>query len=302
MSCRALASAIWLWLSLSLALVHGASPVLAGPGTPGEPPEAAGTPASALPEALAGVGFDQRLGEKLPLDLAFKDEQGQEVRLERYFGRRPVILTLVYYECPMLCTLVLNGVISSLRAVPFVVGRDFDIVTVSFDPRDTPELARKKKAHYLDALGVPGADAGWHFLTGDSTAIAALTSAAGFRYTYDPARGEFAHASGILVVTPQGEISRLLYGIEYAPKDVRLALVEAGEGKIGSPIDQMLLFCFHYDPAAGKYGAAVLNLVRAGGVVAMGGIAAFVLLSLRRERRSRALAPGATSPRRGGRA
>jgi len=273
-----------LLLAAVVLLAHGTA--FAGRGTPGAPLAERAIPASNLPEALENVGFHQRLGSTLPLDLEFTDEAGTRVPLATYFGQRPVVLTLVYYECPMLCTLVLNGLTSALKAVPFTVGRDFEIVSVSFDPRDTPELARKKKAHYVDELGAPTAESGWHFLTGDSTAIAALTAAAGFRYSYDPERREYAHASGILVLTQDGTISRLLYGIEYAPKDVRLALVEAGEGKIGSVVDELLLYCFHYDPAAGKYGAAVVNLVRTGGVLALAGLAGFIVISIRRERRA----------------
>ena len=270
---------------LLLVLLLCARLASAGPGTPGAPPAEPATPASNLPEALQDVGFDQRLGSTLPLALEFTNEAGERVALGSYFGARPVILTLVYYECPMLCTLVLNGVTSALKAVPFTVGEDFEIVSVSFDPRDTSALARKKKDHYVDELGVASAERGWHFLTGDSTAIASLTEACGFRYSYDPERGEYAHASGILIVTKDGTISRLLYGIEYAPKDIRLALVEAGEGKIGSVVDELLLYCFHYDPAAGKYGAAVVNLVRTGGVLALAGLASFIVLSIRRDRR-----------------
>jgi protein SCO1/2 len=277
-------------LALGLALVpfFGAQ---AQPAAPGPPPRPA-PPAQTLPPALEGVGFDQRLGERLPLDVHLRDEHGRAVPIGAYFTERPVVLAFVYYECPMLCTLVLNGLTSALKAVPFSPGRDFEIVTVSFDPRDTPALAARKKEHYVAALGAPAAAAGWHFLTGDSAAVRTLTEAAGFRYTYDAERGEFAHASGLLVLTPDGVISRVLYGIEYAPKDVRLALVEAGEGKVGSFVDQLLLFCFHYDPAAGQYGAAVLNLIRAGGLLMLAGLAGFVLVSLRRDRRARAGAAG----------
>jgi protein SCO1/2 len=286
-----------LFTAMLLLLAQGAA--LAGPGAPGAPPAEPATPASKLPEALQDVGFDQRLGSTLPLELEFTDEAGERVVLGSYFGSRPVILTLVYYECPMLCTVVLNGLTGALKAVPFAVGRDFDIVTVSFDPRETAALARKKKSHYVEELGAASAASGWHFLTGDSTAIAALTAAAGFRYSYDSERGEYAHASGILVVTKDGTISRLLYGIEYAPKDLRLALVEAGEGKIGNVVDELLLYCFHYDPASGKYGAAVVNLVRAGGVVALAALVGFILISIRRERRTASPAAGAGGGGRG---
>jgi protein SCO1/2 len=273
----------------ALVAVLAGSPAAAQPAAPGAParPAAGERPAQELPAALAGVGFDQRLGETLPLDLAFTGEDGNPVVLRQYFGAKPVILTFVYYECPMLCTLVLNGLTGALRAVPFTAGEDYAIVTVSIDPGETPALARAKKASYVGELPHPeSAASGWHFLTGDTTAIAALTGAAGFRYRYDAERDDFAHASGILVLTPEGTISRVLYGIEYAPKDLRLALVEASAGKIGTFVDQVLLFCFHYDPAAGKYGTAIMRLVRAGGVLALLLTGIFVVVSLRRERRA----------------
>jgi protein SCO1/2 len=238
-----------------------------------------------LPEALRGVGFDQNLGAPVPLDLDFRDESGAEVILGDYFGERPVILTLVYYECPMLCTLVLNGLVQSLRAVPFDVGKDFEIVTVSFDPTETPALARRSKETYVTSFGRPEAEAGWHFLTGSESAIEALTAAVGFRYTYDPELKQFAHASGIMILTPDGRLARYFFGVEYAPKDVRLGLVEASEGKIGNLIDQVLLFCFHYDPEEGKYGAAAMNGIRAGGVVTLAAIGLYLLRSIRRDRR-----------------
>jgi len=221
----------------------------------------------ALPPALAGVGIDQKLDRQVPLDLTFRDEAGRTVPLSSFFsGRKPVILALVYYQCPMLCTMILNGVESSLKAVSFDPGRDFEVLSVSFDPKDTPQLAASKKQMYLRRYGRPGTANGWHFLTGDEANIQALTSAVGFRYKYDAASGQFAHASGIMVLTPQGRLSRYLYGVEYAPRDVRLALVEASENKIGSPVDQLLLFCYHYDPATGKYGAIAINFVRFAGL------------------------------------
>jgi len=278
------------WIAVIAALAPLSAPAAAQPAAPGTLPSRPGAgerPAQELPAALAGVGFDQRLGETLPLDLTFTGEDGNPVVLRQWFGEKPVILTFVYYECPMLCTLVLNGLTGALRAVPFTAGEDYVIVTVSIDPGETPALARAKKASYVDELPSPAsAAAGWHFLTGDTTAIAALTGAAGFRYRYDAERDEFAHASGILVLTPQGTISRVLYGIEYAPKDLRLALVEASAGKIGTFVDQVLLFCFHYDPAAGKYGTAIMRLIRAGGVLALLVTGLFVGISLRRERRA----------------
>ena len=270
-------------LAASLVLAANA---LAIPGM-GERPEPPSNEMN-LPPELAGVGFDQKLGAQVPLDLVFREETGAEVALGAYFGQRPVLLILSYYECPMLCTLVLNGVTSGLKAVPFAPGEDFEIVTVSFDPREKPDLAARKKANYVELLGRPGAAAGWHFLTGDEPAIAALTGAVGFRYRYDAASNQYAHAAGIMVLTPQGQISRYLFGIEYAPKDIRLALVEASAGKIGSFVDQVLLFCFHYDPETGRYGAATLNGIRVGGVLTLAALALFMIGSWRRDRRARA--------------
>lgn len=225
-----------------------------------------------LPGALQGVGIDQRLNQSVPLNLVFKDESGRAVPLSTYFHGRPVLLALVYYECPMLCTRILNGVVDSLNQVPFTPGRDFEVLSVSFDPRDTPALAAAKKKTYLAHYGHHGTEAGWHFLTGDDSNIQALTRAVGFHYRYDPATGQFAHASAIMLLTPGGRLSRYFYGVEYAPKDVRLGLVEASHEKIGSAVDQILLFCYHYDASTGKYGAVAMNTERVGG-------AAFLLLA-----------------------
>ena len=223
-----------------------------------------GPPSNRLPQALRDIGIDQKLSEQVPLDLVFRDEQGRLVRLGDYFSRKPVVLSLVYFQCPMLCNQVLNGLASSLGVLSFDVGRQFDVVTVSFDPRDTPSLAAAKKAGYLERYKRPGAAAGWHFLTGEENSIRALTRAVGFRYTFNPTTGQFAHASGIVVLTPRGRTARYFYGIEYAPKDLRLGLIEAAEERIGSPVDQILLFCYHYDPSTGKYSAIVLNFVKLG--------------------------------------
>jgi protein SCO1/2 len=235
------------------------------------------------PALLRDVGIDQRLNEQVPLDLRFRDEAGRTVRLGDYFGRKPVILALVYYECPMLCTEVLNGLVGSLKVLSFDVGNQFTVVTVSFNPRETPALAAAKKAAYLGRYARPGAAGGWHFLTGEEPSIAALTRAVGFHYTYDPKTNQYAHAAGIMVLTPQGKISRYFYGIEYAPRDLRLGLVEASANKIGSPIDQLLLFCYHYDPAIGKYSAIVMNFVRLGGVITMLALGTLILVLLRRD-------------------
>jgi protein SCO1/2 len=277
-------------LTLLLALPAGATQSPAG--SAGRPLarggyEPAESPASHLPPALREVGYDQRLGEPLPADLGLWDEAGAEVRLGELAGGRPLVLALVYYDCPMLCTLVLNGLVAALKAVDFVPGRDFEVVAVSFDPREGPELARAKKAVYLERYGRPETAAGWHFLTGEAAALERLTAAAGFRYTFDAASGQFAHPSGILVATPDGRISRYLFGTDFAPRDLRLALVESGAGRVGSFTDQVMLFCFHYDPATGRYSAAVLNLVRAGGVAAVLALALLIAVLARRERRQR---------------
>jgi protein SCO1/2 len=222
----------------------------------------------ALPGALQGVGIDQKLDRQIPLDLVFRDEAGRQVPLSTFFhAGKPVLLAPVYYRCPMLCTQILNGVASSLKAVSLDPGRDFEIVAFSFDPRDTPETAAAKKQVYLKRFGRAGTANGWHLLTGDEANIQALTGALGYHYKFDTASGQFAHASGIMLLTPDGRISRYFYGVEYAPRDVRLGLVEASRNQIGSPVDQVLLFCFHYDPATGKYGAVVINLIRFTGAV-----------------------------------
>jgi protein SCO1/2 len=247
-------------------------------------PAAQGQTTTGLPPALRDVGFDQRLGEAVPLDLPLRDEAGQAVRLGDYFGKKPVVFSLVYYECPMLCTLTLNGLASALGVLSFDAGKEFEIVTVSFDPRDTPEKAVAKKKAYLQRYKRPGAEAAWHFLTADAAAVERLTRAVGFRYAWDDETRQFAHPSGILVLTPEGRIARYLYGIEYAPKDLRLALIEASAGRIGSAVDQVVLYCYQYDPATGRYGAAIMRLVRAAGVATVLALAAFIATLHRRER------------------
>lgn len=239
----------------------------------------------APPPMLREVGIDQKLGAPLPLDLTFRDESGTAVQLQQYFDKKPVILSFVYYECPMLCTQVLNGLLESLRTLSFDVGEQFEIVTVSFDPGETPKLAADKKTSYLKQYKRAGAEQGWHFLTGDTASIRQLTQAAGFRYTYDPATDQFAHASGIMVVTPQGKMARYFYGIEYSGRDLRLALVEAAENKIGSPVDALLLYCFHYDPLTGKYGLVIMNVLRLAGVATVMALGTFMLVMFRRDRR-----------------
>jgi protein SCO1/2 len=244
-------------------------------------------PSNKLPELLNEIGLDQKLDAQLPLHLPFKDEAGRDVRLGEFFGKRPVILTLVYYECPMLCTQVLNGLTSALGVLTFSIGQEFDIVTVSFDPKETPELASAKKAAYLDRYKRDGAAKGWHFLTGDENSIAALTKAVGFRYAYNQSIDQYAHVSGIMVLTPNGKLSRYFYGIEYGPRDVRLALIEAADQKIGTPVDQLLLYCFHYDPKSARYSFAIMRIIRTAGLGTALALAAGVLVLRRRERGGR---------------
>jgi protein SCO1 len=248
-------------------------------------PLGAQKPPETRPQILRNVAIEQRLDRPLPLDLPFRDETGRAVRLREYFGKRPVVLVLAYYNCPMLCTEVLNGLSSAMRVLTFDAGRDYEVVTVSFDPRDTPSDARAKKEPYVARYGRPTGAAGWHFLTGEPASIAGLTEAVGFRYAWDEKIGQFAHASAIYVATPDGRLSRYFYGIEYAPRDLRLALVEASRGKIGTPVDQLLLYCYHYDPAAGRYGAVVMNMVRVAGVAAVLLLTTFLTLMWRRDRR-----------------
>jgi len=219
-------------------------------------------PSNVRPPGLKKIGFEQRLNEQIPLNLAFRDETGRTVHLSDYFGKRPVILNLVYFQCPMLCGEVLSGLTKSLKILKFDVGKQFDVLTVSFDPRETPELAAAKKTQFLKMYGRPGAEAGWHFLTGEQSNIEALTNAAGFQYQFDPKTGQFAHATAIMVLTPEGKIAQYYYGVDYAPKDLRLGLVQAADNKIGNVVDQVLLYCYHYDPATGKYGAIVTRVLR----------------------------------------
>jgi protein SCO1 len=249
-----------------------------------------GTPSSlgnakVLPPLLQGIGIDQRLNEQVPLDLHFRDEFGKTVRLGDYFGKRPVILSLVYFGCPMLCTMAENGLLHSLQEVKFTVGHEFDVLTVSFDPHDTVELAAAKKAVYVGLYGRKGAGAGWHFLTGDEAEIQRLTHAVGFRYRYDPQAKQFVHATGIMLLTPQGRVARYFYGIYYPSRDLRLGLVEASANKIGSPVDEVLLFCCRYDPATGKYGVIISRIMQISGLMTIlfiGGL----ILSLSRVRQA----------------
>ena len=219
-------------------------------------------PASMRPPGLKNVGIQQNLNGQIPADLVFRDETGKTVRLGDYFGQKPLILSLVYYRCPMLCGEVLSGLSSALKVLKFNVGDEFNVLTVSFDPKDTSQIGAAKKAEYMERYGRPGADQGWHFLTGPQSSIDALTKAAGFQYQYDPKTEQFAHSTAIMILTPEGKIAQYYYGVEYAPKDLRLGLVQASENKIGTITDQILLYCYHYDPTTGKYGAMISRILQ----------------------------------------
>jgi protein SCO1/2 len=238
------------------------------------------------------VGIDQKLNAQVPLNLAFRDESGQLVRLERFFGTKPVILVLAYYECPNLCTLVLNAVLTSVQDLKFDAGKDFEIVVVSFNPRETTALAAAKKRAYVLHYGRPQDANGWHFLTGDEPAISQLTQRVGFRYVFDSQTNQYAHPSAIMVLTPEGKISRYFAGIEYPPNELRLALITASNRRIGSLTDQLFLFCFHYNPLTGKYGVVIMRVIRIAGFATVFALGAFVVIQLRRERRTaRSLRP-----------
>lgn len=238
------------------------------------------------PQALLGeVAFDQRLGTPLPLDTELRDEAGNVVPLGHFFDGRPVLFAFVYYECPMLCTQVLNGMLRALRVLSFDAGDEFRVVALSIDPRESPAHAAAKKAGYVARYGRAQAAEGWHFLTGDEAAITQLTDAVGFRYAYDAELGQYAHAAGVLVLTPEGRVARYFYGIEYAPRDLRLAFIEASSERIGSAVDQLLLYCYHYDPTTGRYGLVIMNVIRLAGIVTVLALAAFIWSMLRRDRR-----------------
>ena len=243
-----------------------------------------GTVSSALPAPLREIGFEQNLDELVPLDTVFRDETGATVRLGDYFGKRPVVLVFAYYDCPMLCTLVINGLASALDLLSLEPGKDFEIVTVSFNPADTPASAAAKKAGYVQRYKRAGAAQAWHFLTGDQPSIDRLTHAAGFRYAWDAATKQFAHPRGVIVLTPEGRLARYLFGIEYGARDLRFALVEASAGKVGSPVDALLLYCYHYDPMSGGYGLVIMRLMRLAGAATVLVIGAFIALMLRREK------------------
>lgn len=248
-------------------------------------PTGSAPPASQMPGPLQQVRFDQRLGEHVRLDTVFRDEAGRQVRLGDFFGERPVALVLAYYECPMLCDLVLNGLTGSLKALALDPGKDFEIVVVSIDPGENAALASEQKRQVLARYNRSGTESGWHFLTGDQAAIDALTDAVGFRYVYDADRDEYAHAAGVTVLTPEGQVSRYLFGIDFPPRDVRMALIESGDDKIGTLVDQAMLYCFHYDPVIGRYSAATMQILRGAAALTVIVVVLMIVLLRRRETR-----------------
>ena len=253
-----------------------------------------GTPSQTLPKALREIGFDQNLDQHVPLDIPFTDDAGRSVRLADYFGKRPVVMLFAYYECPMLCTQVINGLAGALKVISLEPGKDFEVVVVSFDPRDTAAAAATKKVAFLERYGRASGD-GTHFLTGEQSAIQRLTKAAGFRYVWDDETKQFAHPSGIIVLTPDGRLARYLFGIEYGPRDLRFGIVEASDGKIGNPADALLLYCYHYDPMTGKYGFVIMRALRIAAVATLLALGAFIAVMIRRDR-TRHLAPGTPHP------
>ena len=258
------------------------------------PPEG---PATAQIPMLRNAGLDQKVDSRVPADLAFVDERGRDVRLGEFFGERPVVLVLAYYECPVLCTQVINGVASSILPLTFDAGREFEVVVVSIDPGETPSMAEAKRTDFIRRYRRAGTEGGVHFLTGREESIAALADAVGFRYAYDPQIDQWAHPAAITVLTPEGRVSRYLFGIEFAPRDLQFALMEAAEERIGTVVDRALLFCYNYDPQTGRYGFAIMTAVRLGGLLTLGGLGAFILITLRRERQGSAVRPTATGIR-----
>ncbi len=245
---------------------------------------APGVPSMTMPTALREIGFDQNIDQKLPLDATFRDETGKTVTLGSFYGQRPVLLAFIYYECPMLCTQVLNAMTATISMMSLDAGKDFELVLVGIDPRETPAQAAAKKTEYLHRYKRPGAEAGWHFLTGDDPEIKRVAKAAGFRYAWDEQTQQYAHPTGIIVTTPDGRLARYLFGIEYGPRDLNLSLVEASQGKVGSFADQLLLFCYHYDPMTGKYGIYVMRTLRVAGVATVLLIGTFIVVMVRREK------------------
>ena len=278
---RASGSSRWLCATAVSVVCAGAG--LAAQSRPLSVPPPGKAAAEQIP-MLKEVGIEQKPGSQLPLDAEFSDATGQPVSLRRYFGARPVVLALVYYECPMLCTQVLGGLAGSLQGMSLSVGQDYDVLVVSFDPGETPAMAADRKKDFVRRYIRDAREQNIHFLTGREGSIKALTSAVGFNVAYDTATDQYAHPAAITVVTAEGKVSRYLYGVEFAPRDLKLALVEASEGKIGGVVDQMMLFCYHYDPETGKYGLVIMNIVRAAGALTVLVLVGSIVYSLRRER------------------
>jgi protein SCO1/2 len=279
----------WIYFFVSLVSIVVSPPRAANAQLASAPASAgfkreAGTPSSTLPKALREIGFDQNIDQPVPLDTTLRDERGHTVRLGDYFGKRPVVLAFAYYDCPMLCTMVINGLSSALGVLSLTPGKDFEIVTISFNPADTPATAAAKKAIYLERYKREGAAASWHFLTGDQPSIDRVTKAAGFHYVWDADTKQFAHPSGVIVLTPAGRLARYLFGIEYGPRDLRFALIEASAGRVGSPVDTLLLYCYHYDPINGRYGLAIMRVMRLAGAATVLALGTFILVMVRRER------------------
>jgi protein SCO1/2 len=272
------AGAAWLLIAAASAAAQ-----MAGAPTAGYKREPGMTSAT-LPSPLREIGFDQNLGNFVPLDTKFRDESGRTIALGDYFGKRPVVMVFAYYDCPMLCTMVINGLASALDVLSLVPGKDFEIVTVSFDPRDTAATATAKKTGYIGRYKQPGAAAAWHFLTGDQPSIDRLTRAAGFRYVWDKETKQFAHPTGVIVLTSEGRLARYLFGIDYGPRDLRYAIVEASNGNVGSAVDALLLYCFHYDPMAGRYGVAIIRVIRLAAGATVLGLVTMIVIMVRREK------------------
>lgn len=270
-------------LALLTLAIAPASAQMSGAPAAGYKRQPAAT-ASSMPPALRQIGFDQNVNQRLPFDAEFRDEDGRSVRLGDFFGSRPVLLAFVYYDCPMLCTQVLSAITSTLGVLTLDAGRDFDVVLVSFDPREKPPLAAAKKAEYLARYQRPEAERGWHFLTGEEPAIKRVTGAAGFRYVWDADTKQFAHPTGIIVVTPDGRVARYLFGIEYGPRDLRFALLEATQGRVGSVVDSLLLFCYHYDPMTGRYGFVIMRALRIAATATVLLLGTLIVVMIRRDR------------------
>lgn len=279
-------------MALSAALLASAAFALPGRSGVGDRNPSI-MPATTMPGPLREVGYDQRIGEQVPLDLAFRDEAGRNARLGDYFQKKPIILVLAYYECPMLCDMVLQGVVTTLKPLTFDAGKEFDFVVASIDPDETPEMAAEQERDIVARYGRAGGAEGFHFLTGPQASIDALTRAVGFRYVYEKDRDEYAHPAGLVMLTPEGRVSRYLFGIDFPPRDVRLGLIESTQDKLGTAVDSLLLYCYHYNPAIGRYSTTVFNILRVAAAATLIGLVTLVVVLRRRESRQAAQPMGA---------